>query len=334
MSQNQAATKIRANLVLIEWDGKIPPTQWYDRLNKMAGFRVRTKEQLKQGADPNLGVWALRGKQQGFVAQEGLIVCASESLARTIAGMAEGTLAKDPKTGALSPPANVMLVLDADLTEFVATPDDRKALSRVQAVLGKRGRKSGNPVPYIVTCMEELASHRVEAYDVSNCPNCSGTRIKVRLGNTLGFADPGGLIFDAWVRTRFAHGVFEIPLDGKITPPKSPALTEGDEIKFVNNLSSAPILAKLQTLPRAEAFTIMDAIFAARLYWDKDRRNESRLKTLTEFFRIGGSPVGIVLYEGDKPDWFDVAGPLGPEKAAALAYRDQQTCKTGVEVLK
>lgn len=324
----------KAHVVIIEWDGQPPPTQWYDRLNKLANLRVRSEKSIAPTLDTD-GVWAKRsgGSAIGVIVQEGAIICSSYSLARTIAALARDGLIINKRTGPEHvQPAGVMIARDITIEEFSATEADRNVLARIKTVFGKRGRPTGAPLKFVVSCLEERRSWQAEAYDVVNCPHCGGTHVRIRRGEQVGYKDPGGPAWQAWMRTRFATGEFEFPLDGEDDPPSSPSIVNAPEAEMVGRIVASNLARKLDSMPRSEALDILDALFIARLYWGKERRTDARLRALSEYFRLGGSPVGIVLYESDEFDWLDLAGPLGESVAAQYLHSEKKGVGAGYTV--
>ena len=311
--------------VIIEWNGETPPTTWYNRLSQIAGFKVGRKSKDLKSASP----LADRGTDFGVVAQEGAIICSSLSLARTLAALAKEGLHIAGRKGAPSRhvfPTEV-IVSEMQILDYEVTEEDREALRRIQKVHGRRGQpdKAGEVV-HTITCMEELTSYTKTARGVANCPHCGGTQVRVRKGERHAFADPGGAIWAAWMQTRFAHGVFEIPAVGDEIAPPAGKLDKAKESEIVARLISSQLMPEIEGIgDRQEAFTILDGLFVARAYMNKDRRTDARLKALMTYFKRGGSIESVSLVEPDNEfDWFDLASTMGPDTAIHHAMSSQE----------
>ncbi len=289
-------------IVVIEWDGLKVPTGFYHRLKALAARGVRGDK----------GVPALERRiaeeKAGIIVQEGAIIVPSESLARLLAMLAREYGAAYVQVGRVHLEKNM-----------APTPDDIEAMRRVEAVLGRRGRPPKKQV-WTVSCRECLTVHRVVAPTPVNCPRCGGVMISVHLGEPPRFADPGTDIWDTWLRTRFARGVWEpAPLSGSEMPPAQVDVESPREHEVVTWLQKAgTFLGGIERLGRQTALQVLDAVFVARAYWSRERRQAARVAAATEYFRRGGDPAGVVLAEGDAPDLLDAAGPLGADVVAGL----------------
>jgi predicted RNA-binding Zn-ribbon protein involved in translation (DUF1610 family) len=94
----------------------------------------------------------------------------------------------------------------------------------------------------------------VEHWSPVNCPACGGFLIHNRRGRVIGYRDPGGDLFQAWLRTRFAGPHWEpapIKDNGRI-PPAVPELS-GRERETADSLQQSPALARLARMPRETA---------------------------------------------------------------------------------
>ena len=330
------AGKTKVYAVIIEWMGQSPPTVWYDRIEALTGLRARSRKGKKGGGDADLesllaGDNSNHFSDYGALAQEGAIICASYSLARTVAALATEGLWVSGGKG--NPKVHItpdkVIISEMEVIDFHMTPEDAEALRRIEKVHGKRGRPAKDAdSDFAVTCMEELASFDKEARGVANCPHCGGTQVRVRNGKRHAFADPGGPVWQAWIATRFAHGIFEIPAKGAELPPPTSRLTDKKESEIVARLISSSLVPEIEQIDRDDAFTILDALFVARTYWSKERRTDARLEALMAFFKRGGSPTDVELAEPENEfDWFDLAGPLGPEQALIYAMQNKEFLK-------
>lgn len=332
---------ITLHVVLLEWGGQKPPSTWYRRLEQIADIKVR-----KDGvAASELSSLVNRvGSRNGAVVQEGAILCASYSLARTLRALAVAGLEVERADGTretIRPVASFLGTVRLEGEDI--SEQDLLALRRMEAVFSKRGKK-GPEQPFAVTCMEEMVTRNISAHAAVNCPVCGGVQVRVRPGHAVPLADPvDDDVFSAWVRLRFgASGYWEKPAmapNGMI--PLSDAMQsmggikEREEQVFVMGLGGAPLLHQIQTVTsnRDVAMELLDAAFIARNYWRDERRLNARLAAVTAYFQMGNMDVaGISLAELPQPDLFDTAALLGPERAAALMTTYMLRTKTAQPV--
>ena len=284
-----------AYIVLVEWDGTPPPNTFYRRLRGLALPRVRG-DKSQPPVPRRLG-------DQGIIFQEGAFIVRSRSLARAIASLAQTYGAKAVQVGTITL-----------LEEMAPSPEDLRALERIQSVLGRRGGPHPQPPTYwVVACLEDGGVYTVHAPRVLNCPHCGGVRIRPRRGLPNPYSDPGGDPIEAWIRTRFAMGVWEPPVPGDrpVLPPANVRILLEGERAVVESIKSSPHLR----LPRDReaAFQILDAILVARCYWPPQERQEARLRAVLRYFSAGGEARGISLVEPPQPDLLDASGPMGDE---------------------
>lgn len=192
------------HVVVIEWNGKKPPSSWYNRLHEYGLFSRSPK-----GGDVSLLEW--RSKQQGkrksssnrgVVLQEGLIAVSSATLARDISAWAEKYGAEHVEVGKMV------------TTKFSMSEKDFDHYSRLQSRVTKRGPKVGDKGFYSVTCYDEVKTFVVEYESLPDtCPTCGGSNIQARMGTRPVFPTEftDGNPFAYWVDTRFSNGTFEIP---------------------------------------------------------------------------------------------------------------------------
>lgn len=289
-------------IVVIEWDGERPPTSWYNRLHALAG-RVR--------GDKSETPLARRDDGRGVVMQEGAILCPSESLARTLAFIARDEYG-----------AAAVAIGEASMTTaFTMSREDSAVISRIQKTLGKRGRKP-KAEKWAVTCLEEMRTYDVEHSRPYQCPHCSGMKIKIRRGDAQTFREPGGDIFTAWARTRFSGPHWEpaTVADSGADAPEFDDLLIGnaDDVAFLAELQDAAIVDQIAELPRAEQYSILDAVFVARRHTSGEKRTNARVRAIAAYFQNGGTRTDFQMAETPTPDVLDVAAPLSPEYAARL----------------
>lgn len=310
-------------IVIIEWGGQAPPNRWYSWLYKLASLHVRTGQTTFVQADEEeeISVLAQRATEKGVIAQEGAIICASESLANTIANLA----AKGLKVSKRGKPDEIIKPRDVLVGPFtpraaVATPQDEEALARISAGFGRKGRKPTQTETFTVCCMEERRTYLIEGHTAVNCPSCGCTNVKITRGTPVNYKDPGGSIFEAWLRTRFAVGQFFVPLaGGEMEPPATPKITDLDATQFIANLIASPLLQQIATVAdREDAFQILDAAYIARNHIGGEQRLRQRVEAATIYLRAGGNPMTIAL--GEAPDRYDLldAAIMGPAYIAGL----------------
>jgi hypothetical protein len=329
--------------VIIEWNGQHPPGSWYRWLEQMTGLSIRARnvssplasiaprkvyldQQLRDELDK--GVLDFRANEFGGILQEGAIFVSSPSLARTLFFLlVKGIPTKRAGTAMRIKPSNVQYVEVVIHESMNMLPADELALNRITATLSRRGRRTA-PTTFAVTCYEDMKTFKEEAHAAIRCPNCGGQHFRARPGEPVAYKDPGGDLMTAWLRTRFAHGVWEYAGEGAEPAPADINLLDKEEAAFVQQLLSAPLMDQIKGLKRADQMTVLDAVFTQRVRWLGERRLKARMDALSNFFQMGGSPVGINLTEG-APDLFDASGPLGAEFAAAkmLVYLSAQDKK-------
>lgn len=293
--------------VIVEWDGRKPSTKFYNRLRKM-NLAVR--------GDMSIGPVARRSNEDGSVIiQEGAFFCASETLAREIAQLAQIDGAKFVVLGQIN-----------DTEEYRATPEDRATFERLEATFGRRGRPTEEEADWLVTCLEEGRTFDVrQRAFVVNCPNCHGLRIRSRKdAHPYYFQLPKhGDTFDLWTRTHFSQGMYEKPdRDGMFADlaqlPRSVKPSVPVEAETVQKLSrSTDLLDRIKMVDRELAFQILSAVFTARTWIPKASRLHPRVEAVTHLFESGGSAVGVSLAEDpDTFDLLDAAAVLGTQMTA------------------
>lgn len=319
----------KLHIVLLEWGGEKPPSTWYRRLEAMAGIKVR-EQAAEDTGDLGLLMGRSGPREIGVVVQEGAIVCASYTLARTIHAMAQQGIDVVKADGTvLTVRPQAAYLGEVEIDECGVSENDRLALARMQAIYGKRGKR-GPELEFAVTCMEEMVTHNVATHAVANCPRCGGVQIHARPGHATRVADPvGDDVLTAWIRLRFGQsGAWEKPeVDPAGAEPTSALaaigmIAELDERLFVLNLDGSLLQKQIDTVAGADrefAMRLYDAAFIGRLYWSAERRLNARLAAVTRYFQLGSTDVaGISLAELPQPDLFDVAPLLGADTAATL----------------
>lgn len=310
-------------IVIIEWDGKSPPTTYYQRLAKM-GLHVR--------GDKDQDIVPRRRTRDGagLILQEGCVVTVSESLAHAVAPLAK-------EYG-----ARLVQIYSAEVVteDYAVTERDREQLDFLNSVYGKRGHPTGDPTPIVVTCYECGLSYTTEPMrDTANCPVCHGMNIATR--KDVQYAvhpyTPGSDLFSWWFGANFQTGAFETPVFDPSMPPP-PALDpatldyfEPQEKRVVEMLRQSPtvklIVDKLQKIGQTDwALHYLTAVLCSRAHHDKDRRRQDRVSVITKLFERGVSPTPenlkvIKMFEDkDALDLFDAAPVLGVANTADLYF--------------
>lgn len=285
------------HIVLIEFDGAQPPSRYYRRIHGLS-FKVR--------GDKEVGPLARRDTGKGVIFQEGAVIAASESLARTIAMIATDEGAVNVSIGRVK--------LDE---HFFRTRQDEAILARIERTMGKRGKKPPAQ-PWVIACTECVQTNAVNHHAPVNCPNCGGLLIHIRPGQPQRFRDPGGDVFDVWLCSRFAGPHWE-PVEFDPAAPLPPA-----EVELLNDrerqaaalIAASPVLEKLRQMPRDVALAFLDAMLVNRAYRDKEARLAARIEAATAFFKRDGNPAAFRLNEPAQPDLADATAVLGAEMVA------------------
>lgn len=309
-------------IVLIEWDGLQPPGSYYRRMEGL-GFKVR--------GDEELGPLVRRSEGKGVIFQEGAVITASESVARTIGILAleeakryygEELEGKDGRQHHMTVSIGRCDLLD----HLQMTRSDAQVLDRINTAMGRRGPKPQTQI-WTISCMECGQANEEETHTPLNCPHCGGLLIHARRGTTVAYADPGGDVFGAWLRTRFAGPHWEptgVNGNGQM-PPQLDVLDIGNEREreAAVLLQGAAVVGDIGQMGREVAFRFLDAIFINRAYRDRERRLENRLRVATEYFRRNGNPAQISLTEQHQPDLVDAAGAISSGEIVTWLFQFQ-----------
>lgn len=297
-------------IVVTEWDGEKPPTTYYKRLHQL-GLKVR--------GDKSLSPLERRATEGGSViVQEGAVLCASESLAREVAMLAEHL------------GATIVQVGEVELENIRMTDEDMRVFQRVESVFGRRGRPPTEAFDWCVTCLEEARSFNVhDATDVVNCPNCKGLKIKARQGRQAIMRLPlTGSAFDDWMMTRFYSGTFEVPDVVDSTDPLFSESIEPDDVYLddIRDPREQAIVERIQNSPQVIEYAdqindlwIIDLLFVAQLMHDEQERMSKRVAVVTKLFERGLDPSEVKLRQA--PDHYDLADlgtVIQPRRAAEM----------------
>lgn len=297
-------------IVMIEWDGKKPPTLYYDRLKKKFGLYVRGDKDEKNPLVRRTNWRAMQKAETAVVFQEGAIMCTSESLARRILMYAEDNGAKN------------IVLMDAERIDFNVTVEDAKIFQQLEAKFGQRGRPSGQKSNFVITCFEEAATYPVyDSFHALICPACKGNRTRSHVGDIVNYKLPDdGDIVEAWLRNRFTRGEFEIPDSGDNDPPATVNVTNVDELRIINQIKASPtLMADIARMPRRQAAAFLDAVFCSRTYVSAEARRDARVKACVTLYEQGVQSTEISLLERPSEfDLLDASAVAEPDKTAAL----------------
>lgn len=281
-------------IVLIEWDGDIPPRTYYSRLHSL-GLFVRSTDDAsnkKKGLGP-IKRRGSAGTVGGVIVQEGAIVCASESLAREVAALAKNEGAKVVQFGTV------------EVTDYQMGVDDAIQFAKIEMILGKRGRPTSEKFHWVVTCFEEMITTETdeEVRHVVTCPQCGSLNIKVRTGGVIKYRFPeNGTVFERWARHRFSNGSFEVPEESKgaPVPPKfvDISFSEPKEAAVIEIMQkSADFLSQVEKLPLPIALNVLDGVLSARAYRTEETRRTARVTSCVHLFERGYPPDKVSISE-------------------------------------
>jgi len=312
-------------VVLIEWDGKKPPTTYYNRLESI-GLVVRGNKE-----DRNLSPMVRRemrvpeklrtnnGDIPSIIFQEGAVMCSNEQLARTVAQYAHEARAKN------------VVIVSGMAEEYAMDVNDAKVMNKLENMLGRRGRpaKDMTKQNWTVTCHDECAVYRVEdAKYVPTCPRCHSPNIFSRVGDIAAYAMPtGGDIFECWKRLRFSTGRFEVCEEGQSeAPPIFACSITGDDFNVVCNMERSKTfvneIAKIESKDgRKMALKILDAVFTARNFLSDKARRDARLNAVLPLYEKGVLPTEASIIES--PNEYDMldGSHVDPKMIASVWMR-------------
>jgi len=321
-------------IVGIEWDGQHPPTQWYRRLKDLTGG-IRDQGTQERGGREVSSIERRYKEGSALILQEGMILCTSYSLARELAIFARDDIGDFLVSKGGYPP--IVYLGEAKVTDaFVATEEDRRIIDRMQATLGRRGKKPAK-VNYVITCLECLDAHKKEAPrdHIINCPKCGGLKIHWRPGKPKVFHDDSSLdIIELWKRTRFGQQHWEpgrlAYLDAeKKVASKLPQMKdlylggrEGDTVTLMDNPLSEQVYKvarKIADVEREGALEFLDAVLVGRTHMRIEHRLNARIAAATLYFQHSDAPEHAILAElPDRVDVLDAAVTLGTKQTANI----------------
>ena len=311
-----------AYIVVIEWDGQKPPSQWYSYLSHLTGGhgKIGAISGLKDRTMDTVVRRTLTGDASGIVVQEGCVICPSESLAETVASYARNVVGPRLERMPVVAVGQVALRFNPTLSPEVAP-----LIERVTNTLGKRGRKPP-ATDWIVTCPECLSVSQVTDTRPLNCPRCAGLRIHTQKGKPVVYRDDSSNIFSFWLRTRFSGPhwqPFETQVDEGIEAPAVDALLSADvnqeTERAIEAIRTSPLATQVEAMPRPLALAVLDAIFAARAYYSAEKRQTARVGAVTEFLtrcvQMGMAPDKVPPLGEIGVDFLDAALLLGKSRA-------------------
>ncbi|MHA2045185.1 MAG: hypothetical protein ACW99G_10340 [Candidatus Thorarchaeota archaeon] len=231
-------------LVVIEWDGMKPPTPFYHRVRALtSGVRQDDSEKARE-----IAPFARRSERndKAVIMQEGAIYCMSKSLARALALLAQDYGA-----------TNVEMATVENMTQIEATTEDIEALSKINKVLGRRGR----PPARInrrrsITCFEEIKTAIVETdKDVINCPSCGSLTVEIELAGK--FEEDYHMfywhtmdnvsLFERWLTSRISSGKLKF-MEGEYDYEEDDDITNFVHAPFSKNNSMFSVVYARKTL--------------------------------------------------------------------------------------
>lgn len=279
-------------IVQVEFNGKKPSGTYYDRLHSM-GIWVNggNREEFPSPLDRRHNIGS---DPQALVLQEGMFSCTNEDVAKRIANLADEHGADVVTIGRYY--STVYRVNDADL----------QAYDKYKKGVGKRGPKNQSETgTYTITCFHEVKTFEATLDSSPMSCSCGSMHFTVHFGVGKRYVKPNaeqdGNPYDYWCRSRFANGVFEIPLKStpktKHTPPLSgknvkslPALEGGDEL---NNAIASDFNFALR---------VFDTMYCLTRFSEVERLS-GRLDVINVYIHEGGEKV---LYMGFSENAFDV----------------------------
>ncbi len=282
-------------IVVIEWDGKQPPTTYYNGLHRLH-LRVRGDKDIAPI------VRRSRIEDHSVIVQEGAVLVESESLARQVAYLARDSGARSVFVG------------ECDFPDDNNNRELTKAEMEVVLRFNKAFRQRGRPAEgenedrtWVVSCPECSKTSVVNSDRlVIQCPNCGGLRAASRVGYRHVFSHlPTDL--EEWKNMFFVQGYFETPEFGPSgEEAHEVSMTEDDQTVFEGLQKSD--MVKDYLVPRIDnpAFrTLLNNIFLARRYFTQKDRQYPRTKMVVDLLERGVSPSNVPLIEKNEYEVLD-----------------------------
>ena len=141
-----------------------------------------------------------------------------------------------------------------------------------------------------------------------------GFEVLTRKGDLITYADPGGPVLKAWLRTRFSGSHFEPKdLTGDTAAPDLPRIGSQKDQEIVDLMAASPNLwPLLDTMDRDMALDYLDAIYLTRRYGRQEDRDRRRAEITVQYLMRVNDPVNAPLVEGD-PDLVDASGIISED---------------------
>jgi hypothetical protein len=314
---------MKGHLVVIEWDGMKAPNPFYHRVNRLAG-KVR--------GDKSIGPIARRSIETAVIMQEGAIWAADETLARTIALLAQ-------KYGATNVSIGQVFGMDA----VIADDQDIEALARVERVCGRRGRPpEGEPTTWNIACYaESKVFSEIEGNEPLNCENCGSMLIKSFSGNMAYISYPhsitNGNLFEHWHYGRFSlksayFPVFYAPSIGEIIESPGPEYQQiSDPAKGlrISNIHDDEQRETVERMNKSDlryldnliheshlvtyAMSVLDGIFVGQYKMREEDVTKNRIAAIAQVIQDHGAYNFHLVRPDDQLDLFDAAAVRGVE---------------------
>lgn len=283
-------------IVVIEWDGKQPPTTYYNGMRRLH-LRVRGNK------DQEPIVRRSRDEDHSVIAQEGAVLVESESLARQVAYLANESGARSVFVGDVD--------LQVDAPHRVMTQAEIDVVNRFNKAFRQRGRPAEGEREertWVVSCPECVHTNvLVSETVVIQCPACGGLRAAARVGYRHVFSRyPVNL--DEWKNMHFVEGYFEIPEFhlGETGEPVNDVYLSGENLEVYNGLLSSKMVNQF-LVPKLDSTmyrTLINDIFVARRYYSQKDRQRSRTKMVVDLLQKGVPSSKVPLIE--KTNEFEV----------------------------
>lgn len=292
-------------IVLVEWDGRKPPTSWYSYLEQY-GLTTKRGARYNEERQSPLSRRLTGDNPYGLAFQEGAIVVNSGDLARKVASTARYYGATTISIGSIS------------VNPFTMSEQDEAALAKVMAVTSKRGPKAKSEEGrYSIFCIEEAVTHITDLRERPVCcPNCGSSRItwhRAEQGKIVKTFDPSSDdLLKYWVATRFdKNGIFETPSKTRANAelPELPDVDTFEQgIKNQINLTTefAHDNAEIIDGDGLEILRAMDVAYCVQSISDEERLSK-RIAALREFYAGGRNTVYPMAINPLHVDLVDVA---------------------------
>lgn len=289
-------------IVVIEWDGKQPPTTYYNGLHRL-NLRVRGNK------DEAPMVRRARSEDHSVIVQEGAVLVESESLARQVAYLARESGARSIFVGDCQ--------FDEEENKRDLTDAELEVISRFNKAFRQRGRPAEGDREdrtWVVSCPECMRTSTVDADKMPiQCPNCGGLRPAARVGHRHVFSHaPQDL--DEWKNMYFVEGYYETPSFAADATDlvKEVTLHDNDLTVFEGLLKSTMVNDYL--VPRLDVLmfrNLVGMMFLARRYFTPKDRQLPRTTMVVSLLERGVDPALVPLMERAEYDVLDACVVTG-----------------------